>query len=55
LGAAVGVGPVENNDEIVTKEYIESGTYEIDIAGVRYPSKASLRPIYDPKLLKVRC
>jgi len=24
------------------------------VAGVRYPAKASLRPMYDPKGLKVR-
>jgi len=55
LGASVGVGPVENKGDIVTAEYINSGSYEIDIAGVRYPAKASLKPMYDPKLLRVRC
>lgn len=55
LGASVGVGPVENNGEAVSVDYIKSGSYEIDIAGVRYPAKASLRPMYDPKLLRVRC
>jgi 4-methylaminobutanoate oxidase (formaldehyde-forming) len=55
LGASVGVGPVENEEGTVTTEYIKSGTYEIDIAGVRYPVKASLRPMYDPKLKRVRC
>ena len=55
LGASVGVGPVENNGETVTVDFIKSGSYEIDIAGVRYPAKASLRPMYDPKLERVRC
>ncbi len=55
LGASVGVGPVENDGETVSVDYIKSGSYEIDIAGVRYPAKASLRPMYDPKLLRVRC
>ncbi len=55
LGGSVGVGPVENNGEVVSVDYITSGTYEIDVAGVRYPTKASLRPMYDPGLLKVRC
>lgn len=54
LGASVAVGPVENEGEIVTAEYINSGTYEIDIAGVRYPAEASLRPMYDPGLKRVR-
>jgi heterotetrameric sarcosine oxidase gamma subunit len=55
LGASVGVGPVDNNGETVTVDYIKSGSYEIDIAGVRHPAKASLRPMYDPKLERVRC
>jgi 4-methylaminobutanoate oxidase (formaldehyde-forming) len=55
LGASVAVGPVENEGGIVTAEFINSGTYEIDIAGVRYPAEASLRPMYDPGLKRVRC
>ena len=55
LGASVGVGPVESEEGTVSVDYIKSGTYEIDIAGVRYPAKASLRPMYDPKLQRVRC
>jgi len=54
LGACVGVGPVESDGEPVTVDFIKSGCYEIDIAGVRYPAKASLRPMYDPKLLRVK-
>jgi 4-methylaminobutanoate oxidase (formaldehyde-forming) len=55
LGASVGVGPVDNHGDIVTQEYILSGSYEIDIAGKRYPAKVSLQPMYDPKLERVRC
>ncbi|MFC2063529.1 FAD-dependent oxidoreductase [Chloroflexota bacterium] len=55
LGASVGVGPVENGGDVVSLDYIKSGTYEIDIAGVRYSAEVSLKPMYDPKLLKVRC
>lgn len=54
LGGSVGVGPVENSGGIATPEYIHSGTYEIEVAGERYPAKSSLRPMYDPKLLRVR-
>jgi 4-methylaminobutanoate oxidase (formaldehyde-forming) len=49
------VGPVDNHGDIVTQEYILSGSYEIDIAGKRYPAKVSLQPMYDPKLERVRC
>jgi len=55
LGASVGVGPVENEGGIVTIDYVNSGSYEIDIAGTRFPARASLRPMYDPKLERVRC
>jgi 4-methylaminobutanoate oxidase (formaldehyde-forming) len=55
LGASVGVGPVENEGGTVSAEYVKSGSYEIDIAGVRYPAKVSLRPMYDPQLTRVRC
>jgi len=55
LGASVGLGYVENDDQVVTADYIKSGTYEILVAGVRYPAKSSLRPMYDPKLERVRC
>jgi len=54
LGGSVGVGPVENEDGIATPDYIHSGTYEIEVAGERYPARASLKPMYDPKLLRVR-
>jgi len=54
LGSSVAVGPVENNAGIATPDYIHSGSYEIEVAGERYSAKASLRPMYDPKLLRVR-
>jgi heterotetrameric sarcosine oxidase gamma subunit len=53
LGASVGLGYVENK-EGVTPDYIKSGTYEISVAGVRFPAKASLRPMYDPGGERVR-
>lgn len=55
LGGSVGVGPVENEGEITTADYIKSGSYAIDVAGERYSAKASLRPMYDPRLERVRC
>jgi len=54
LGASVGLGVV-NNEDGVSVEYIKSGEYEIEVAGVRYAAKASLRPMFDPKNEKVFC
>jgi glycine cleavage system aminomethyltransferase T len=53
LGASVGLGYIEN-EEGISADYVKSGTYEIMLAGVRYPAKASLRPMYDPKSERVR-
>jgi len=53
LGGAVGLGYVNiPGDEGL--RFIEGGSYEIDIAGVRCPAQASLRPLYDPKSARVR-
>ena len=53
LGAAVGLGYVENS-EGVSVEYISEGSYEIEVAGVRVPATASLRPLYDPNSERVK-
>ncbi len=52
LGGAMGMGFVENEDG-ATPDFINGGSYEIDIAGERYPAKASLRPMYDPNNEKI--
>ena len=53
LGGAVALGYVENPDG-VDADYVKSGAYEIEIAGVRYPATASLRPLYDPKSERIK-
>ena len=47
LGSCVGLGYVSSDDG-VTADYVNSGNYEIEVAGERFPVKASLRPMYDP-------
>ena len=53
LGAAVGLGYVEA-DEPVTRAYLETGAWEIEIARQRYRARASLRPLYDPTGERIR-
>jgi len=53
LGGAVGLGYVEN-EQGVTADFVNSGRYEIEVVGVRYPARASLRPMYDPEGERVR-
>ena len=52
LGGAVGLGHVEN-EAGVSADYVNSGAYEIQIAGTCFPAKASLRPMYDPENARV--
>ena len=53
LGASVAMGFV-NNKAGVNADYINSGSYAVEIAGKRYAAKASLRPLYDPKSERVK-
>jgi len=53
LGASVGLGMVEA-EEPVTTAWVEAGRFEIEIAGVRHAAIASVSPMYDPKLERVR-
>jgi 4-methylaminobutanoate oxidase (formaldehyde-forming) len=53
LGGAVGLGSIESEGG-VTADFVKSGRYEIEVVGVRYPAKASLRPMYDPKGKRIR-
>ena len=53
LGAAVALGYVEHADG-VDEDHVNAGRYEIEVAGVRYPAKASLRPLYDPHSSRIR-
>ncbi len=54
LGAAVGLGYVTAPHGGVV-DAIGADDYEIEVAGVRHPAIASLRPLYDPKNERIRC
>ena len=54
LGKMVGMGFVKNGGEPVDKEFIESGAYDIEIAGERIPASASLKAPYDPNGARMR-
>jgi 4-methylaminobutanoate oxidase (formaldehyde-forming) len=53
LGGAVGLAMIEPG-ETVNPGYLKEGKWEIDIAGKRYPCRCSLRPMYDPKMLRIK-
>lgn len=53
LGAAVGLGYVKRAAGI-DAAFIESGRYEIEVAGRKILATASLQPLYDPNGERVR-
>jgi glycine cleavage system aminomethyltransferase T/glycine/D-amino acid oxidase-like deaminating enzyme len=53
VGGAVGLFMIEAGAPIDTR-YIESGVWEVDIAGRRYPATISLKPLYDPEMKKIK-
>jgi 4-methylaminobutanoate oxidase (formaldehyde-forming) len=48
LGAACGIADVER-EEGITAADINTGSFELDIAGTRVPVKVSLKPFFDPE------
>ena len=53
LGGAIGLGYVESKCG-VDADFINAGSYEIEVAGQRIAAIASLRPLYDPKSERVK-
>lgn len=53
LGGAVGLAMIETG-EAVTAETLSTGDWEVDVAGVRYPAAASLKPMYDPSNARIK-
>ena len=53
LGRAIGLGYVSHPDG-VDAEFVNSGAYEIEVAGTRHAARASLRPLYDPKSERIK-
>ena len=56
LGGAVGLAMIESpgRQEPVNAAFLESGTWEVEIANVRYPATLSLKPMYDPEMKKIK-
>ena len=54
LGGAIGLGYVTGPLALEPSE-IEGAAFEIEVAGVRVPAQASLKPLYDPNNRRIRC
>ena len=53
LGKSLALGYIHSDDG-VTKDFIESGKFEIEIAWQRHAAKVQLAPFYDPKSERVK-
>ncbi|MEM7197907.1 MAG: aminomethyltransferase family protein, partial [Pseudomonadota bacterium] len=53
LGKSIGMGYITHGDPI-SKDFIESSEFHIEIANKKYKATASLRPLYDPKSSRIR-
>ena len=53
FNSAIGLAWLQT-DQVINKDYLSSGTWEIDIAGTRYPATAHLRTPYDPMNERVK-
>ncbi|MGE0546241.1 MAG: glycine cleavage T C-terminal barrel domain-containing protein [Kofleriaceae bacterium] len=55
LGAAVGLAMIRAPDGgAIDQCWIDTGTWDVEIAHSRYPALASLKPLFDPDNLKIR-
>ena len=54
LRQSLAMGYVANSRGIADAEYIDSGSYEVEVAGERIPARVSIQPFYDPKSLRVK-
>jgi glycine cleavage system aminomethyltransferase T/glycine/D-amino acid oxidase-like deaminating enzyme len=53
LGKSLGMGYV-SVDSGVTKEWLESGTWEVEVACTRFAARVQLAPFYDPKNERIK-
>jgi 4-methylaminobutanoate oxidase (formaldehyde-forming) len=53
LGGAVGLAMIDAKQPL-DQAWIDAGSWEVEIAGRRYPARASSRPLYDPKNERIK-
>jgi len=53
LGGAVGLAMIEA-DGAIDQAWLDRGAWTVDIAGRDYPAIASLRPLYDPAMNRIK-
>jgi 4-methylaminobutanoate oxidase (formaldehyde-forming) len=54
LGKSLGMGYVNNPDGLADDDYLLNADYAIEVAGVRYGAKVSLKPWFDPTNARIK-
>ncbi len=54
IGKPIGYGYIKNLDG-VSNEFINGGTYELEVACERYPATVHMKPLYDPQMQRIKC
>lgn len=54
LGGAVGIGFAEI-DEPLKAAIVNEGDWEVEVAGIKIKATASLKPLFDPAMEKIKC
>ncbi len=53
LGGAVGLAMIDAGEPL-DQAWLDAGEWQVDVAGTRYPARASLRPLYDPTNARIK-
>nr|WP_234397659.1 glycine cleavage T C-terminal barrel domain-containing protein [Sneathiella glossodoripedis] len=54
IGKSIGYGYVRHS-ETIDRSFVLQGEYELEVATQRVPANIHMQPLYDPKMLKVKC
>ncbi|MFI5910442.1 FAD-dependent oxidoreductase [Dactylosporangium sp. NPDC051541] len=54
LGGAVGLAMLDAGPDALDQAWLDAAPLTVEIAGVEYPARASIRPLYDPASERVR-
>ena len=53
IDRSIGLGYVRGS-EAASADYVQSGTYELEVATKRVPADVSLKPLYDPGMRRIK-
>jgi 4-methylaminobutanoate oxidase (formaldehyde-forming) len=54
LGGAVGLAMLDAGDAPLDQDWLDQGRFEVEIAGQRYPALASVKPLFDPAMKRIK-